>query len=188
MIITEQILDATEVELLSSLASAIWVDISGDGLTDKDLCWESIRIETSVKSIELSFALEVIDIAGENDDYPWLHIREASEKSPKAIKDGRIFYHCRGQVIEQIWVLRQTLTGIRLGKDFFENTADVSVAFKCEDTWISFTRAAHFSDVINIQRTNSIDEIHIPDVLDEWEADLINQFEIRQEWICVAAN
>jgi hypothetical protein len=188
MIITRQIIDSTEVELLSSLVSATWVDISGDGLTDKDLCWESVRIETSAKSIELSFALEVIDIAGEDDDYPCLHIREADEKSSSAQKNGRIFYHCKGQLIEQVWVLRVTLTNFRHGEKFFENTADVSVAFNCGDIWLSFTRAAHFSDVINIQRTGSINEIEIPDVLDEWEVDLTNQFEISQEWICIGSN
>jgi hypothetical protein len=185
MIITEQIINADEIRILSSLIGSTWVDISGEWLTDEDLSWESVRIETSRRAIELSFALEVLDIAGENDDYPCLHIRESVERSSKAERNGRIFYHCRGQIIEQIWVLRETLTNIRHGENFFENVADVSVAFHCGDSWMSFTRAAHFSDVINIQRTKSKNEIEIPDVLDEWEADLIDQFELTQEWICI---
>ena len=187
MIITEQIINADEIRILSSLIGSTWVDISGEWLTDENLSWESVRIETSRQAIELSFALEVINIAGENDDYPCLHIRESVERSSKAEKTGQIFYHCRGRVIEQIWVLRETLTNIRLGEKFFVNTADVSVAFQCGDTWMSFTRAAHFSDVIDIQRTKSKNEIEIPDVLDEWEADLSNQFELIQEWICVGS-
>jgi hypothetical protein len=187
MIITEQIINTDEIRILSSLIGSTWVDISGEWLTDENLSWESVRIETSARSIELSFALEVFDIAGEDDDYPCLHIREAGEKSSKVEKNGRIFYHCRGQLIEQIWVLRETLTSIRHGEKFFENTADVSVAFLCGDTWMSFTRAAHFSDVIDIQRTKSKNEIEIPDVLDEWEADLSNQFELSQEWICAGS-
>ena len=150
MIITEQIINAEEIRILSSLIGSTWVDISGEWLTDINLSWESVRIKTSKQAIELSFALEVIKI-------------------------------------EQIWVMRETLTNIRLGEKFFENTADVSVAFQCGDTWMSFTRAAHFSDVIDIQRTKSKNEIEIPDVLDEWEADLSNQFELIQEWICVGS-
>ncbi len=185
MITTQQIIDAEEMRLLNSLINSTWVDISGDGLTDEKLCWESVRIETSSGAIELSFFLEVINIAGEPDDYPWLHIRKSDTKSTKALKGGRIYYHGRGEQILEVWILRESLTNIQNGEQFFKNLADVCVAFKLGSQWISFTRAAHFSDSINIQRTTSREEIVIPDVLDEWEADLINQFDLNQEWIRV---
>jgi hypothetical protein len=187
MISSEQIISEGEMQLLSGLIDSTWRDISGDGVSDETLAWESIRIESSAYAVEISFILEVVNIGGAPGEYPCLHVRHSERKSPSVIKDGRIYYQSRGERIIEISVLRQTLRNIRNSENFFENIADVCVAFKLDTHWISFYRAAHFSDSIIIQRTSSRDDVQIPDVLEEWESDLNDQYELKQQWISIGS-
>ncbi len=188
MIRTEQTIGEEEMKLLSGLIDSTWNDISGDGVSDKTLAWESVRIESSANAVEISFILEVMNIGGEPEEYPCLHIQSSEKKSQTAIRNGKIYFQSRGERIAEIWILRETLRNLRNDELFFENIADVCVAFKLDTHWVSFARAAHFSDSIIIQRTVSRDEIQIPDVLDEWESDLIDQYELDKQWIDIRSS
>ena len=183
MIISEQLMTPNDLELLNSLIGDHWHDISAPGLVEDSLCWENVRIETASTAIQLSLELTTINIAGVPDDYPCLHVAMAGPKSESAIRKGRIYFQGKDELIHEVWVRREKFQNFKNGELFFENEADISVAFRLETFWTSFTRAAHFSDTFNIQRTASLEDIEIPDILEEWEADLMDQYECSGEWI-----
>lgn len=185
MIISEQLMTPDDLAILNSLIGDQWHDISAPGLVEDSLSWENIRIETDSTAIQLSLELTTTNIAGEPDDYPCLRVALAGPRSESAIRKGRIYFQGKGELIHEVWVRREKFQNLKSGELFFENKADISVAIKLDTFWISFTRAAHFSDTFNIQRTASLEDIEIPDILEEWEADLMQQYESSGEWIRV---
>lgn len=186
MITSQQILSDKESALLSSMKGHKWIDMSGDGMFNDAFAWVGIRIETDGPAIQIAFDIEVLNIHGEPEDYPVLHVNESASKSQAAIKEGNIYFHGRGETVSEIWLLREKLDCVSNGTPEFSNTADVAVAIKLENIWISLVRSDHFSDAFMVQRPKSRDEIELPDTLSEWPEDLMTQFELSREWIQVA--
>jgi hypothetical protein len=186
MIISHQILTPRELDLLASLHGDTWVDISSRGMFDRDLAWTEVRIETAKNAIALILQLEIADLYGEEDEYPHLHVKPANEKHPDSVREGTIYFQGRGEPINQIWILRETMSCTHNGQLNFKNTADTAISFQLATMNISFIRATHFSDVFLVQHALSKEEIELPDSLSEWEEDLLDQYELTREWIQVA--
>jgi hypothetical protein len=185
MFITTQILNDDECGLLQSIVGQRWVDISGDGLVEPNLCIGGARIETSDVAIQLSLDMELLPIDGEPDDYPHLHVTKAKEKSKEAINNGNVYVHCHGELVQEVCLYRIQTIGIHNGVQVIDNTADIAVAIKLESMWISFVRASQFSEVFRIRRTTARDQIKLPDTAHEWGPDLLEQYECSGEWIRV---
>ena len=185
MFITTQILNDDECGLLQSIVGQRWVDISGDGLVEPDLCIASARIETEDVAIQLSLDMELLSIDGEPDNYPHLHVTRSEEKSRDAIKNGRVYVHCHGEIVHEVFLYRIKTVGIHSGVQVIDNTADIVIAIKLESKWISFVRASQFSEVFRIRRTATRDEIKLPDTAHEWGPDLLEQYECSGKWIRV---
>ena len=186
MIKTKQTLDQSDIYLLTQLSGCQWLDISGEDFDSEDFAWMEVRIETDGPAIRMFFEMEVLDIDGELDDYPVLHISESPEKNHGALRRGNIYYHEKNQPISDIWILRETITCEKNNEPFFENVADTTIAFKLENTWIAFIRSDHWSDAFKIQRVAEREEIELPDSLNEWESDLSHHYDLSREWIQVA--
>jgi hypothetical protein len=185
MIRTKQILTEQEIALLASIKGCRWLDISGEDFDSEDFAWMEVRIETDGPSIRMFFEMEVLDIDGELDDYPVLHISDSPEKAPGALRRRNIYYHEKDQPISEIWILRETVICEKNNEPFFENVADTTIAFKLENRWIAFIRSDHWSDAFKIQRVAEKEEIELPDSLNEWESDLSHHYGLSREWIRV---
>ncbi len=186
MIKTRQTLHQSEISLLAKLSGHRWLDISGEDFDSEDFAWMEVRIETDGPSIRVFFEMEVLDIDGELDDYPVLHISDSPEKAPGALRRGNIYYHEKDQLNSEIWILRETIICEKNNEPFFENVADTTIAFKLENRWIAFIRSDHWSDAFKIQRVAEKEEIELPDSLNEWESDLSHHYGLSREWIQVA--
>lgn len=182
---TTQILNTEEITNLGQILGSKWVNISGDGLVDADFCVDCVFVNTNSISLRISLDMSPIAIDGEIDDYPNLRIEATSSESEAMRTDGKVFFHGRGEVVQEIYVLRETLLSIRSGENFFENVADICVAIRLENMWISFVRASHFSEVFFVKRTYTRDEIELPDTVEEWGPDLIERYQSTIEWIRV---
>jgi hypothetical protein len=185
MNITHQTLNNDEISLLASIVGHQWIDMSGRGMFDDNFAWVGVRVETDGPAIEIAFEMEVIDIDGEPDDYPVLHITESPQKSADAIRDGNVYLHGNGERIAEIWILRETIRSPKSGETQFANTADVVVAIKLESMWIGLSRADHFTDAFDISRSHSRETLELPNSIDEWEEDPMDGFDLEREWIQV---
>ena len=186
MKVSRQILNERDIENLGALVGQTWINISGDGMVEANMSFDPVRIETSESTIEIALDLEEIQIVDEPDEYPIFRVRPAHEISEMAISSGYIYFQGRDELISEVWILRESLTNFQNDEIHFENTADIAISFKLTNIWISTVRATHFSDVLDIHYSSSKEEISLPDTLDEWEADLIDQYELSREWIRIA--
>ena len=186
MQITRLVLTEDEQRLLASLLGSEWVHLSGDTLVQSEFAWESIRVQTTDSAVEIALEREVVEVAADVDEYPALHIRPAGPVSATAERSGRIYFQNRGERVCAIWVIRDTVAGIRTEYPDFTYVADVAVAFELDTHWVAIERDSFFSDALLVTRSNARDDLSLPDTWDEWESDLLDQYTVTREWIPIA--
>ena len=186
MKVSRQMVDEREANLLRSLLGQSWVNMSGPGMLSKNFSWDPIRVETSGGAVEIGIDMTPITITSHIDDYPILRISTAKEMSKKAISEGLVYFHGQGHLIQEVWILREVLVGLVDEKEEFKNIADIAVAFNLGQCWNVVLRGSHLTDDLRIQYVDSRDQIQLPATLNEWETNLLNQYELSREWIRVA--
>lgn len=183
MNVTELVLTDEEQRLLASVRGSQWENVSGEMFDRPDFAWESVRIETTSGSIQVKLLRELVDLYGDVDDYPVLHVEHAGPISPLAEGTGSIFYQGRGEVIEAAWVIRDTIVGIREGEVDLRYVADVAVIFQLANCWIALARTSHITNAFHIRRSATRDGIELPNTSQEWPSDLLDQYTVTREWI-----
>ena len=186
MQITRLVLTDAEQSLLASLRGSTWLHLSGDMFDNEILAWESVRLQCSESAVQIELPREVVDIAGDCDDYAVLHIRPASSMSATAEREGSVFYQGRGEKVRNIWLIRDTVYGRRSVEADFQYVADVAIVFELDSMFTSIQRAGRFSDAFMIRRAPTREDLSLPDTEDEWESDLLDQYTVSREWIPIA--
>jgi len=181
--VTKLVLTDPERELLASVRGSRWENLSGDMFDSEILAWESVRLQCSSGVIQLELPREVVDIAGDCDDYAVLHVRPADSVSPTTERNGSTCYQGRNETVRNVWLIRDTVRGTRALQPDFEYVADVAVVFELETMWTSIQRGGRFSDAFLIRRAPTKDGLLLPDTWDEWESDLLDQYTVTREWI-----
>lgn len=184
MIITDQRLSSTELQLLGRLVHQTWRSISGSSMLSFTFAWEDIRISTSDFSIELRLRSAPLDIDGHVDDYPTLGVGAVPADVPPH-PAGNTYYQGQNEKVHEILVLRDVVQGERHGTPFFKNSADIAVAIRLDSSWLVFCRASHFMNGFDVQQVAQLGDAELPITTDEWESTLEYRYSLSREWIRV---
>ena len=183
---SHQILSVQEQATLASLVGRKWISVSGTGMHDPDFAWSSVDLTTDSGFLTLTLLMKVVNIDGEPDEYPCLSVGKWRAGEAPVSEKGNVYFHCRGEIVSDVMLMEEVLTCASADEVRFVNTSHTAVAVKVGEVWISMVRSSHFSDSFDVHRSNSLDEIPLPQTLNEWEADLMNHFTIAREWISVS--
>lgn len=180
---TSLTLSPQELGILAELVGSDWIALSGARFPRPTFAWQAVTLLTTTLTVRLELARERVDIAGETDLFPALHVSRAARSGDQPAQDETTYFHDRGSRILSIWVVRETVVGNRTLFPDFVYIADVAVVFGLENSWIAVARGSHFQDAFLIQRSARRESLEIPDSSGVWESDLLDQYTVSREWI-----
>lgn len=183
---SNQLLTDHEISTLGLLLGTRWSSISGPDMHQENLAIGSVDLSTEAGSLTLSLKLQILDIGGEPDDYPCLHVSDWVPRPAPVLQNGNTYFHGRGEVVRSVLFLEETTRGTSMGELAFENIAHTAVTVQLSTSWITIVRSSHLSDTFDIQRTSTLEDVVLPETLDEWESDLMFQVDISRSWTTVS--
>lgn len=186
MIESALIMSDVERNFLEGLLGSTLVSLSGERMESADFSWGHVAIETSSHVIELRLDLEVRDIDGLEDEFPILRAGQLEKVPVKATRAGNVFFHHKGQQLEGVFLVRDTVVGTRDSQEDFTAVADIGILLELESGWLSICRASHFVEAFRIQHAPTISQLNFPDTADEWEETLVDHYALTRQFLSAA--
>lgn len=182
MINSEQTISDSEFLTLRRLIGAEWIGVSGPAMMEADFSWKGIALHTDHAVVDMHLDERPVNIAGVEDDYPFLSISYKTTDGATMNSSG-IYYLAKGQIIERLWVIRDEVTAFDNESPKFHNTADIGIVFALEKNWISITRTSHIMDAFAVSIADTQSGLDLPDSSEEWDTTLIDRYSFNRTWI-----
>lgn len=148
--IKEFLLNDEAIRDLRALCGQIFISAGGENLDDYALA-ESIVIKTREFSVLVGCELVVSDFEGFNDDYPILYADKVQESETVGVQLHRVASSAlTGNVIDDVIVLRETISLTRNGQRVWDKTSDIGVVLKFGQAGLAFVNLTDFDIVCKL--------------------------------------
>lgn len=175
---------AAELDLLRSLIGKRWKLLGSREMAhDGSITWFEVFFEAEGCPVTLEIQMHEIDLTDRIDEISNLIARSGLLGESDAARGGQIYFHFKGEVVQEIRVLRETVTQVVDGVPAMRLTLDEGVSFELESGSITIVRPNDFADEISILRARNDEVPRLPEVGYFWESNLNEQFEITRSII-----
>jgi hypothetical protein len=172
--VAESRLSNASLEFLASNVGAIWEFVTGEVLRESPghlFAWDFALIGTSRQDFRLSIRTFVANLEGQDDDYGVLEVEPGAGGGEELTRAGNTFLGYQGEVVTEIFVIRETIQHRVLGSVDWELRSDFGLVFKLTRGVFALYMAGHQSDAIEIAYADEVASIEIRGRESSWEFD-----------------
>ena len=182
-------LDSASIKALRELLGQRWDGITGDlapgapGLTLYS--WAEVIAAIGGRAWTFSSRMTGSDFEGFEEEYPSLHVSAGSSRMEAASSAGRVFSHHRGESVEAIFIVRETITRSVYGEQNWQFGTDYAVVFELSSGAVGIFKGGHHDEALFVNIADDVDSLVIPDRSNEWSWDnqLGENYEVHRVWI-----
>ena len=120
---------------------------------------------------------------GEDDTYARLWISDDVSGLRVARREGNVYVHHRDELIDDVLVVRDTVSAIESGETLWTLTTDVAIVFKLSGSVISIAKGSHHTEMLSVTIARRLKLLEIPDCVDQWQDDLTIRHESSRNLI-----
>lgn len=185
MRIQVDIFETSEVEILEALKLSKWKSISGNEMDNLNFAWGSVIVQTSNGPVNVISDSRELDFEGYWDDYSNLHLKASAPRWDAMKDEGHIFYFGQGEIIQRIWLIRDTVTCTLDGMKVFQYTTDSGLVFELDRTWISLMKSSHRTAALSVDVAPQKSDLQLGNLSGRWESNLLRSYSHERHWIAV---
>ena len=180
---TSTVMGQDDIAKLKQIIGSQWLSLNGNQMDYDNLSWDWVVIESSSKSIQVSNKIIFIENAIEPDEYSFFSITDFDRDKSINSKSSSSYFQGKGETISEIWIVHDNIRGFENKSQLFQLEIDRAIVFKLDNSWISLSKDALWSEAISIDRGASREELDLRNLEDEWPSDLLETYEFKREWV-----
>jgi hypothetical protein len=182
-------LDSASLKALRELLGQHWGGVTGDlapeapGLTLAS--WAEVTAEIGGRAWTFSSRMTGSNFEGFDEEYPSLHVSAGGSRMEAASAAGRVFHQHRGESVEAIFIVRETITRSVDGEEKWQFGTDYAVVLELSSGAIGIFKGGHHDEALFVNIADDVDSIVIPDRSTEWNWDnqIGEHYEVNRVWI-----
>lgn len=177
-----------DMSMLAPLIGGRWVFMAGEAMTPHMFSPVDVIVNTTNGAVRIvSETFESDFEGGEDDTYARLWISDDVSGLRVARREGNVYVHHRDELIDDVLVVRDTVSAIESGETLWTLTTVVAIVFKLSGSVISIAKGSHHTEMLSVTIARGLKLLEIPDCVDEWRDDLTIRHESSRELIPLAA-
>ena len=179
-----QILDEESLSRLAALRGGVWRYLGGvqvsNWMTDV-----SLFIATDSRLLTITGETTELDFEGEDDTYARFRIDDGATDLDAASKSGHLYYFNSGQTVQDVLIVRETVTEHREGEATWSYVTDVGIIFVLSGGLIAIGKVGHHTELLSITRAQNLDALKLDDPSHGWEDRLDVEYSIERQTLAI---
>jgi len=176
-------IDSGGLEDLRGLEGAIWEGYGSTWPTANGFLESPAFLVTNSCKLSIGTATEYFDIDGDVFSFSSVQISEAGSELDRARNEGNVYYQNKGEQINQVLIVRETLRATYEGNPFFEVDFDFGIVLVRSKSVIAIAKRGFHGDDFVVSSAPSIGELELFDSSKEWSQSLMMDYEFGRELI-----
>ena len=179
-----QILDEESLSRLAALRGGVWRYLGGvqvsNWMTDV-----SLFIATDSRLLTITGETTELDFEGEDDTYARFRIDDGATDLDAASKSGHLYYFNSGQTVQDVLIVRETVTEHREGEATWSYVTDIGIVFVLSGGLIAIGRVGHHTELLSVTRAQNLDALKLDDPCHGWEDRLDVEYSIERQTLAI---
>ena len=179
-----QILDEESLSRLAALRGGVWRYLGGvqvsNWMTDV-----SLFIATDSRLLTITGETTELDFEGEDDTYARFHIDDGATDLDAASKSGHLYYFNSGQTVQDVLIVRETVTEHREGEATWSYVTDIGIVFVLSGGLIAIGKVGHHTELLSVTRAQNLDALKLDDPSHGWEYRLDVEYSIERQTLAI---
>lgn len=167
MALIMNILSRDEIEVLRGLRGAMLDSIAGAHLPDY-LSGSEVLLVTDRGCRRIWSDVTELDFQGFDEEYASLHVAVSSSGLDEATRRGNRYYFHSGERIDEIEIVRETVSETVVGKVAWEYTSDIAIVLKLAGGSMTVRRGHLSMEVLCVQFADAGAVIDVPTPTSYW--------------------
>lgn len=113
--------------------------------------------------------IDYLDFDGEEDSYACLSVQAGAHDLEQAAKTGHLYYFHDGETIEDVLIVRDTITGRRDGELVWTYSADNAVVFVLSGGAVAVSKLGYHDEMLQVVHADSLDSLSLPPISGCWK-------------------
>ena len=179
-----QILDEESLSRLAALRGGVWRYLGGvqvsNWMTDV-----SLFIATDSRLLTITGETTELDFEGEDDTYARFRIDDGATDLDAASKSGHLYYFNSGQTVQDVLIVRETVTEHREGRTTWSYVTDIGIIFVLSGGLIAIGKVGHHTELLSVTRAQNLDALKLDDPSHGWEDRLDVEYSIERQTLAI---
>ena len=179
-----QILDEESLSRLAALRGGVWRYLGGvqvsNWMTDV-----SLFIATDSRLLTITGETTELDFEGEDDTYARFRIDDGATGLDAASKSGHLYYFNSGQTVQDVLIVRETVTEHREGRTTWSYVTDIGIIFVLSGGLIAIGKVGHHTELLSVTRAQNLDALKLDDPSHGWEDRLDVEYSIQRQTFAI---
>lgn len=179
-----QILDEESLSRLAALRGGVWRYLGGvqvsNWMTDV-----SLFIATDSRLLTITGETTELDFEGEVDTYARFRIDDGATDLDAASKSGHLYYFNSGQTVQDVLIVRETVTEHREGRTTWSYVTDIGIIFVLSGGLIAIGKVGHHTELLSVTRAQNLDALKLDDPSHGWEDRLDVEYSIERQTLAI---
>jgi hypothetical protein len=179
-----QILDEESLSRLAALRGGVWQYLGGvqvsNWMTDV-----SLFIATDSRLLTITGETTELDFEGEDDTYARFRIVDGATDLDAASRSGHLYYFNSGQTVQDVLIVRETVTEHREGQATWSYVTDIGIVFVLSGGLIAIGKVGHHTELLCVTRAQNLDALKLDDPSHGWEDHLDVEYSIERQTLAI---
>jgi hypothetical protein len=172
MIEIEKVFDSEEITKLSSLIGEIWdhygsVESIAPGYMESPAYLSAGEMELALK-----VSASEVEIGDDFEIFTSIGVATADGGLEAARKEGQVFFQGKGEVVREVYIVKEVLRETYQGTPTFEANIDSGLAIVLESIVIGIVKRGFHGDDFVVSTASTIDLLGFYDSAREWDQTL----------------
>jgi hypothetical protein len=176
--------DAEELHFLRDFIGSTWESIASPSFnSDGSLALMDVILKSDTQVVTLT--ADDWQPLGTEGAYSRLSISPSSELYKSAEKAGGLYFQYRGEPVEDVMIVVDTVNAINPGAHPFSLRVDQGVIIKFPSGYLSLVKGGVAGLDINISRAEMLQDLKMYDASFEWSSTLERQYDVQRSIVGV---
>lgn len=145
----------------------------------------SLFIATDSRPLTITGETTELDFEGEVDTYARFRIDDGATDLDAASKSGHLYYFNSGQTVQDVLIVRETVTEQREGEATWSYVTDIGIVFVLSGGLIAIGKVGHHTELLSVTRAQNLDALKLDDPSHGWEDHLDVEYFIERQTLAI---
>jgi hypothetical protein len=146
----------------------------------------SLFIATDSRPLTITGETTELDFEGEVDTYARFRIDDGATDLDAASKSGHLYYFNSGQTVQDVLIVRETVTEHREGEATWSYVTDIGIVFVLSGGLIAIGKVGHHTELLSVTtRAQNLDALKLDDPSHGWEDHLDVEYSIERQTLAI---
>jgi hypothetical protein len=179
-----QTLDEESLSRLAAIRGGTWRYLGGaqvsNWLTDV-----SLFIATDSRLLTITAETTELDFEGEDDTYARFRIDDGATDLDAASKSGHLYHFNSGRGVQDVLIVRETVTERREGEATWSYVTDVGIVFALSGGLIAIGKVGHHTELLSVTRAKTLDALKLEEPSHGWKDRLDVEYSIQRQTFAI---